>query len=73
MNASGITVQEATRHGVKAFLIYCAGHGCTHCGHMPASILAPDLRPSALEPRCRCTACGHLGASIRPDYSFWTK
>lgn len=72
---AGITTHEATRHGVRAFLIYCANPAgtCTHFGYMPTCVLPPGLRPSALGPRCRCSVCGNLGASIRPDYSFWTK
>jgi len=42
MNELGISCGSYRRR-VKALLVYCAGHGCTHYGHIPASLLPPDL------------------------------
>jgi hypothetical protein len=72
---SSITVADATRVGVSRFLVYCTNCAkpCSHCGEIPADVLAPELRIKTLESRLRCTVCGRLGGSIRPDYGFWTK
>jgi hypothetical protein len=63
-----ITFGEMRASGVRAILIYCRDHRCSHHVETSADGWGDDVRLSDIEPGFVCTACGKRGAEVRPDF-----
>jgi hypothetical protein len=61
-----ITLAEMRASGVRAVLIYCSEHRCSHSVEMIADEWPDDVRLSDIEPRFVCSNCGRKGADVRP-------
>jgi hypothetical protein len=56
--------------GVRAILVYCSDHRCSHSIEMIADRWTDEVRLSDVEPRFVCSACGRKGADVRPHPSY---